>query len=364
MPHLEPARLKLLRMRLNFLSAQQMKVIVPIIGICVCSITVVNFHTLTSLNAQTPSWEQAITAGEQALLERDFKRAETHFQFALKQAEAFGTDNSQTAKTLIHMSRLYRAQGDYAKPESLYRESLRIARRSLGSDHPDYAVYLNEIGRYYHTRRKYNRAEKYYKEAFAIRVKEFGREHAAVAESIGNMAVLYENLGLLPKANIYNEHALAIREKVLGADHIDTVTTLEHSARVLQKLQRSREAQVMEQRAHAARKKRITALSPPIANIGGVYSHQEVNKPAGLTDHAEPEYTDEARIARHEGTVVLLIDITPDGRAQNFRLLRSLGLGLDEKAVEAIRQWRFNPARKDGKKVTVVSSVEVNFRLL
>ena len=342
-----------------------MKVSATNIGLCVCSAALVICSAGARLDAQAPGWEQAIAAGERALAERDFERAEARFRSALKQAEALGSDNFQTAETLMRLCRLYRAQGDYAKPESLYKESLSVARRALGPEHPDYAGYLNEVGRYYHARRKYDRAEEYYKKAFAIRVKEFGREHPVVAESISNMAVLYENLGLLPKANVYHEHALAIREKVLGADHVDTITTLEHSARVLQKLQRSREAQVMEVRARAVREKRVLEFSSGASpDIAEVYSGREVRKPPRLTDKTEPEYTDEARIARHEGAVVLQVAIAPDGRARNFRLLRSLGLGLDEKAVEAVRQWTFNPARKDGKKVTVVANVEINFRLL
>ena len=47
----------------------------------------------------------------------------------------------------------------------------------------------------------------------------------------------------------------------------------------------------------------------------------------------------------------------------NARIARSLGLGLDEKALEAVRQWKFEPARKDGQPVAVLVNVEVNFRL-
>jgi len=78
----------------------------------------------------------------------------------------------------------------------------------------------------------------------------------------------------------------------------------------------------------------------------------------------EPEYSEEARKAKYQGTVVLSIEVDPSGRAVNPRVLRSLGLGLDEKAVEAVRQWKFKPGYKDGKPVTVAATIEVNFRLL
>jgi protein TonB len=83
-----------------------------------------------------------------------------------------------------------------------------------------------------------------------------------------------------------------------------------------------------------------------------------------LTRKIEPEYSEEARKAKYQGTVVLAVEVWPDGLAHNIRVIRSLGLGLDEKALEAVRQWQFVPGKKDGKAVKVQASIEVNFRLL
>ncbi|MBL8175029.1 MAG: energy transducer TonB [Bryobacterales bacterium] len=78
----------------------------------------------------------------------------------------------------------------------------------------------------------------------------------------------------------------------------------------------------------------------------------------------EPEYSEEARKARLTGTVVLYVDIDERGQVSRVEVRQSLGLGLDEKAVEAIRKWRFRPARKDGKAVPSAALVDVGFRLL
>src|SRR6185369_4062002 len=77
----------------------------------------------------------------------------------------------------------------------------------------------------------------------------------------------------------------------------------------------------------------------------------------------DPDYSEEARKAKYQGTVVLWVVVGPDGRPRDIRVQRSLGLGLDEKAMEAVRQWKFEPARKDGQPVAVQINVEVNFRL-
>ena len=83
-----------------------------------------------------------------------------------------------------------------------------------------------------------------------------------------------------------------------------------------------------------------------------------------LLERTEPEYTDEARIANHEGSVLLQVDVDTDGYARNIAVLRPLGLGLDEQAVAAVAQWRFRPARRNGQKVASRVRLEIAFRLM
>lgn len=90
---------------------------------------------------------------------------------------------------------------------------------------------------------------------------------------------------------------------------------------------------------------------------GGVSQPVPIYKP-------EPEYSEEARKAKFQGAVLLAIVIEPDGSTSNLRVLRPLGLGLDEKAIEAVQKWKFRPSTKDGRPVRVSANVEVNFRLL
>ena len=89
---------------------------------------------------------------------------------------------------------------------------------------------------------------------------------------------------------------------------------------------------------------------------GGVSAPRAIYAP-------DPEYSEEARKAKYQGTVVLWCVIGPDGRVHEVRVQRSLGLGLDEKAIDAVRTWKFDPAKKDGQPVAVQINVEVNFRL-
>ena len=97
---------------------------------------------------------------------------------------------------------------------------------------------------------------------------------------------------------------------------------------------------------------------------GGVYRVGGGVSAPSLIYKKEPEYSEEARKAKYQGTVTLYVEVDPSGKAVNIRVLHSLGLGLDEKAMEAVKQWKFKPGMKDGKPVTVAASIEVNFRLL
>ena len=87
-----------------------------------------------------------------------------------------------------------------------------------------------------------------------------------------------------------------------------------------------------------------------------------VSAPRAIYD-PDPQYSDEARRAKYQGTVVLWVVVGANGKPRDVRVSRSLGMGLDEKAIEAVREWRFEPAIKDGRPVAVQVNIEVDFRL-
>ena len=89
---------------------------------------------------------------------------------------------------------------------------------------------------------------------------------------------------------------------------------------------------------------------------GGVSAPKAIYSP-------DPEYSEEARKAKYQGVCVLWLVVGPDGRPRDIRVARTLGLGLDEKAIEAVKTWRFEPAMKDNRPVAVQINVEVSFRL-
>src|SRR5258706_4373765 len=78
-----------------------------------------------------------------------------------------------------------------------------------------------------------------------------------------------------------------------------------------------------------------------------------------------PEYTDKARAAKYQGSVVLQVVVTTEGRAANISVVKGPGMGLEEAAIEAVKGWKFRPALgPDGHPVATLVPIQVSFRLV
>jgi protein TonB len=82
-----------------------------------------------------------------------------------------------------------------------------------------------------------------------------------------------------------------------------------------------------------------------------------------VLSRVEPQYSEEARKARYQGTVVLEAIVRKDGTCDIIRVVRSLGFGLDENAMQALKQWKFRPGMRNGVPVDISLNIEVNFNL-
>ena len=101
----------------------------------------------------------------------------------------------------------------------------------------------------------------------------------------------------------------------------------------------------------------VSNQGEPVYRVGaGVTAPRAIYAP-------DPEYSEEARRGLLQGQCVLRVMVGADVRPSDVRVDRSLGMGLDEKSIEAIRAWRFEPARKDGQPVAAQVSVETSFAL-
>jgi TonB family protein len=177
------------------------------------------------------------------------------------------------------------------------------------------------------------------------------------------MALIREHQQNAEEAEALYKSALALE----NPDSADAVNTMELYGRLLINQGRGDEGKAMRDRASAVMQalslkdraqhaKVETGLT--VFRIGGGVT------PPSVLYKMDPEYTEDARIAKYSGTVVVYVEISPGGVPQNMRIVKGIGLGLDEKALEAITKWRFKPGTKDGIPVTVMAQIEVNFKLL
>ena len=96
---------------------------------------------------------------------------------------------------------------------------------------------------------------------------------------------------------------------------------------------------------------------------GGPYRPGSGITPPSVQREVKPDYTEEARRRGLAGDVVLEIVVRSDGSVGDIRILQGLGSGLDQRATDAVRQWRFSPARRFGTPVDVIVEVAVEFKL-
>jgi protein TonB len=96
---------------------------------------------------------------------------------------------------------------------------------------------------------------------------------------------------------------------------------------------------------------------------GGVFRMGKGMIPPRPIYDPEPEFSEEARKAKYQGVCTLEVVVDATGRPTNIKVVGSLGMGLDEKAIEAVKNWRFEPAMKDGHPVAVAVNLEVDFHL-
>jgi TonB family protein len=128
------------------------------------------------------------------------------------------------------------------------------------------------------------------------------------------------------------------------------------------------EADALKKRASAIRMAIIRDLTrqsdEPLPATEGPFRVADTTTAPRILEKPEPPYSDAARIAKHQGAVLLSLTIDTNGKTRDVRLVRSLGFDLDEAAWHTVKKWRFDPAIRQEQPVPVRANVEINFRLL
>ena len=300
--------------------------------------------------------------GNAAVNAGNYTEAQKIYERALEQRrETFGEASAPYAAALVDLARAYQAtQARSAEAVKLYRQALPIQEATLGPNHPDVATTLYYLALDAQGSKRPFVALPLYQRALDIRTKAFGVADPRLAEILTPMAALEGDESLY-------QRALGILDSS-GKESSQMATTLEMYSSYLREHDRVPEAETLQARAREIRTERVAEIGARRGPVSQgkpfrVNAADGVRAPS-LKQKMEPEYTELARMEKLQGTVLLSIVVGADGLAHDIQLKRGIGMGLDEKAAEAIGKWVFNPGMKDGRPVDVAATVEVNFRLL
>jgi TonB family protein len=300
--------------------------------------------------------------------------------------------NAQKNREILDQAAVsYEALRKFAEAKKLREAALALAEQVSGKESADYTmalIRLGDLARRYGTPKE---ADEFYNRALALgdrpgvfpallrlalgssgTDKEKAREYLERARVVGQdgnevgtaMTWLAHERQDDPQGASYAESLYRGAMAVENAGSRELALTLEMYAEYLTANGRSGEAASLVEGAQSIRKARVAEASPKFAaNVAAVKVGGGVSAPS-LLAKVEPEYSEEARALKFQGTVLLQIVVDTDGKAKDLTLVRGLGHGLDEKAAAAIGLWKFKPGEQGGLPVPVKARIEVNFRLM
>jgi len=263
-----------------------------------------------------------------------------------------GRQSAEYVEGLIKLGHLARVRKQDVEAAGLYQQAVAAV-----AGRPEAARPLTSLGVMLMDKKDYPQARDY-----------FGRAQAADPEHRG-MPLMWTALTYAREEGAAAQAESAFQQAIAAEDQAsaDAATTLELYATFLKKQARDGESDAAREKAVSIRK----ALGAPIlaetklhGTGSAVYKVGNGTSAPSVLIKGEPEYSEDARVAQYQGTAVLFVEIGPDGAPHNIRIIRGLGLGLNETAIDAVSQWQFKPGTRDGVAVTVAATIEVNFRLL
>jgi len=290
--------------------------------------------------------ESAAKAAE-VLLKYDTARTLLDSSLAIRE-QVSGQQSVDYGVGLLKIGDLERSRGNSKEAETFFTKAVSV----LG-ERPEAVPALLNLGTAAWEKKDSELAMDYFQKAQVA-----DPAHAGPATMW--MAVLRDRQNLADEADSLFKSAIALE----APNSSEAALTMELYGFFLNRQKRPEEAKSIADQAAAVRK----SLGAQVAvrrgsAITSVRVGNGVSAPVLLTK-VEPQYTEEARLAKYQGTVIVSVDIDANGLAQNMKVVRGLGLGLDEQALKAIAQWTFRPGMANGQPVPVMATIEVNFRLL
>jgi TonB family protein len=292
-------------------------------------------------------YERLENAAQAAAQLRQYDTARKLLESAVAiRAAVFGEQSVPYGVGLMNLAALEQKQNHTRPAEEFYAKATQV----LGNQ-PEAARALTHLGLAAMVKKDFPQAMDDFQHARRV-------DPTQVGAAIMWMAVVEQRQQHMEDAERLYESALSVQDP----QSIEAAVTMELYGRFLREQGRTDQAGEMDARAAAIQRANAPPARSDTASVA--YKVGAGVSPPSVLQKVEPEFSEEGRAAGLQGTVVVQVVIGPDGVARAARILRGLGLGLDEQAIEAISQWQFKPGVKDGQPVPVAATIEVNWRLL
>jgi TonB family protein len=268
------------------------------------------------------------------------------------------------------------SQGDLVKAEQLTLDTLDAAQHSKNPSAPDDPLSL--LAEIYQREKKFPEAIATQQRRIDLWTGLYGENAVVVGRVLGQLSNIEKQDARFADAEAHARRALAVMTAALP-DKPATAQAAVDLADIL--IRQGREAEALpllegaqkifetsvgprSALAHSVAARRAKLEHQPAPEGSGVYRVGNGIVAPNILRKGEPVYSEEARKKKLQGTISVSLVVDATGTPTQIAVIRPLGMGLDEKAIEAVSKWKFAPATKDGVPVSVVADVEVSLHLL
>ena len=300
--------------------------------------------------AEKPAWKAEVEAARQAMNAGLLEKAETHLELARRAASLTGNPDGDLASAYERLAEQYKRSGGLQRAIARLQDAIELWDTVIGEDQPKLAALLTRMARLYEEAGRMEEAETCYRKSLATLRSHYREADPVVAAALGRLAEHLAARDRLDEAEEAYRKAVDVLDRAFGAPSPALAAALQAAAEPLLRASRYRLALDLE--AAARRTGRLAS------RIGGGV------RPPMLVSKAQPSFTEQARQLRVQGTVRLAMVVDETGAPAAIWVTEPLGFGLDEEAVKAVSQWRFQPGARNGEPTPVITQVEVNLRLL
>jgi len=300
-------------------------------------ILVIGLAVALILSGSDSVWKGNMEAERKAFSEGRYLEAVNYAQAALKDAEAFGAQDSRLATSLHNAGELYTRLERYDEAERLLQRALSI--REKASENADAARTICALGKLNHGRGNRDKAERLYRQSLALREKVLGRDHPDVAESLSGLAGVL-SLKRSDEAAALARRSLSIREKALGENHPDVAESLSRLVEVTLETGKPSEIESNLRRAVSIRETSLGQAHPDLAesliNLGVFFDKRSQCRDAEEPIRRAITILEKAYGANHpvvaRGNLALASVIAGQGRTSDFEELIGRAVAVLEKS--------------------------------